>query len=59
MLIATRLIPPLAILEAIEPDANTIDNEFPTNFHFLKRLTAAVCKPNTSYDMNGNRLLVP
>ena len=54
---AIKLIPPDAILEAIPPDANMMDNEFPNNLHFLKVLML-VCMPNTFYDMSGSKILI-
>ena len=40
--IAIKLMPPVAILEAKPPDANTMDDEFPNNFHFLKLFNACL-----------------
>ena len=41
VMIEIKGIPPVAMLAAKPPVANTIDNEFPSNLHFLR---AVCCK---------------
>ena len=40
--IAMRDIPEVAMADAIPPVAKIIDNESPSNFHFLKRFAACL-----------------
>ena len=54
---AIKLIPPDAILEAILPDANMMDNEFPNNLHFLKLFNACLYAQHF-YDMSGSKILI-